>query len=242
MIKRKGHLGARARVASVDWLALRRAYVERPERPLHDQLSAEFGVGVERIVRAASDEGWAMLRAKHLDAQLAQCDAGLALLKAAKVDTLVLDRVTNTALEILRKIDETVGSLDGKKAASTRMSLLNTASFALSNVANSLHRVGVVGLPKGLKDAAGEANGRWNPQMLSALNVTVQNIVGAQAGLQQSTKVTVPEASSAPTAANPGPLAVDGVSAPPPTLAEPSGAALDLVPDEERDLVAESVL
>ena len=72
----------------------------------------------------------------------------------------------------------------------TRANTLNTVSFAMGNVARALKEVGVVGIPKALKESAGvdSGNGRWNPQMLQALNVTVQNIVSTQDASQTPSK------------------------------------------------------
>ena len=84
-----------------------------------------------------------------------------------------------------------------KLSETTRANTLNTCAFTLSNLANALARVGVVGLPKSLKESAGvdSGNGRWNPAMLASLNVTVQNL---RAPVPQ---VVVTEAHPAPTAA-----------------------------------------
>jgi hypothetical protein len=67
----------------------------------------------------------------------------------------------------------------------------------LSNLANALARVGVVGLPKSLKESAGvdSGNGKWNGALLASLNVTVQNL------LAPAPQVVTAEAPPAPTAA-----------------------------------------
>jgi hypothetical protein len=167
-------------VQSVDWVALRRAFIERPERPMLEELGTEFGVSRERINRACGDEGWATLRAAHLGERLKVADAGVALLQAAKADSAVTHAFTEVALEVVREVHGVVSRLSSKKLAeNTRANTLNTCAFTLSNLANALARVGVVGLPKSLKESAGvdSGNGRWNPQMLASLNVTVQNLL-----------------------------------------------------------------
>jgi hypothetical protein len=165
-----------------DWVALRQAFITRPERATYADLSAEFQISEERIKRAASDEGWAALRAAHLEEQLRQGDAAVALLRAARMDHAVMGSFTNLALETVRKLQEIVDQIESKKSVNTRANTLNTVSFAMGNVARALKEVGVVGIPKALKESAGvdSGNGRWNPAMLQALNVTVQNIVSAQ--------------------------------------------------------------
>ena len=183
---------------SVDWIALRRAFIERPERPMLEELGTEFGVSRDRINRACSDEGWATLRASHLGERLKVADAGVALLQAAKADSAVTHAFTDVALEVVREVHGVVSRLGNKKLAeNTRANTLNTCAFTLSNLANALARVGVVGLPKSLKESAGvdSGNGRWNPAMLASLNVTVQNL------MQPAPQVVVTEAPPAPTAA-----------------------------------------
>jgi hypothetical protein len=185
-------------VQSVDWIALRRAFIERPERPMLEELGTEFGVSRERINRACSDEGWATLRAAHLGERLKVADAGVALLQAAKADSAVTHAFTDVALEVVREVHGVVSRLGNKKLAeNTRANTLNTCAFTLSNLANALARVGVVGLPKSLKESAGvdSGNGRWNPAMLASLNVTVQNLMAP------APAVVVTEAQPAPTAA-----------------------------------------
>lgn len=176
--------GQRRRAASVDWVALRRAFVERPERPLYDELAKEFGVSPERIQRAARDDGWSTMRATFAEDRLKQADAAMVLVNAAKREGAVTHAFTSAALEVCAQVHTVVQDLSKKKMAeATRANTLNSCAFTLSNLANALARVGVVGLPKALKDSAGvdSGNGRWNPAMLQALNVTVQNIMGPQA-------------------------------------------------------------
>ena len=194
----KGGHGQRAKVGSVDWIALRKAFIERAERPMLADLSTEFGVSVDRISRACGDEGWATLRAAHLGERLKVADAGVALLQAAKADSAVTHAFTDVALEVVREVHGVVSRLGNKKLAeNTRANTLNTCAFTLSNLANALARVGVVGLPKSLKESAGvdSGNGRWNPAMLASLNVTVQNLMAP------APAVVVTEAQPAPTAA-----------------------------------------
>lgn len=194
---------------SVDWVALRRAFVERPERPLVDDLAKEFGLSPERIYRASRDEGWPTMRAALADERLKQADAAMALVNAAKTEGAVTRAFTDAALEVVQQVNTVVQDLAKKRVAeNTRANTLNTCAFTLSNLANALARVGVVGLPKALKEQAGvdSGNGRWNPAMLQALNVTVQTIVGQQP--QQAPAVGLSGAIAAPAEAEqPLPLA-----------------------------------
>ena len=175
-------------VRAIDWVSVRQAFITRSERMTYAELGTEFNVPVDRIKRAASDEGWAVLRAAHLEVQLKQGDAAVALLRAAKMDSAVMNNFTNLALETVQKLQAIVDHVDSKHSVNTRANTLNTVSFAMANLAKALKEVGVVGMPKALKESAGvdSGNGRWNPAMLQALNVTVQTIVAAQEGARTS--------------------------------------------------------
>lgn len=189
---------SRRRVASVDWLAARKAFIERAERPTVTELAAEFGCTVERMNRANADEGWATLRAAHLEKQLRSGDAAVALMRAAQADSAVTHAVSNLALEVIQQLHEVVAkAATVAKAENTRANTLNTVTFALRNLTGALKEVGIVGVPKSLKESAGvdSGNGRWNPAMLASLNVTVQNLMAP------APAVVVTEAQPAPTAA-----------------------------------------
>lgn len=216
----QSHLAPHRRKAEIiDWNAVRRAFIERPERPTLGELAAEFGVNPNRLERACRDDGWATMRATFAEERLKQSDAAMALLNAAKREGAVTRAFTDAALEVCAQVHATVQDLSKKKMAeATRANTLNSCAFTLSNLANALARVGVVGLPKALKDSAGvdSGNGRWNPAMLQALNVTVQNIMGTPA----QTPVAVDSSPSAePVEATP----------PPPLDAAPAACSMTTV-------------
>lgn len=205
-------MGQRARVASADWPAIRKAFIERPERPLLPDLSVEFGVSEARIQRACADEGWPALRAARLDTALRNSDAVKTLLDAARTEGTVQRAVSNLALELVQQLHEVAveaGNAKGK-AENTRANTLNTVTFALRNLTGALKDVGLVGLPRALKSQPGMADeqGRWNPAMLQALNVTVQNIVAQPAA-------------SGPSVAVSGAIETPAEAGPPPALAAP---------------------
>jgi hypothetical protein len=198
----KGGHGQRAKVASVDWVGARQAYIERPERPMIADLAAEFGCSTDRMTRASGDEGWATLRAAYLDKQLRNGDAAVALMRAAQADSTLTHAVSNLAMEMIHQLHD-LATTAGKvaKAENTRANTINTISFALRNITGALKEIGVVGVHKSLKESAGvdSGNGRWNPAMLASLNVTVQNLM--QPGAVVAPQVLAAEAPSAPTAA-----------------------------------------
>ena len=211
-----------------DWASVRRDFIEAEERPTWADLAAKYKCSDERLRRAAQDEGWATLRVAHLENQLKNGDAAVALLRAAKMDTAVISAVTNVSLNVIQKLEEIIGQLESKKSVNTRANTLNTVTFALGNVTKALKEVGVVGIPKALKAAGMEgSNGQWSASMVSALNVTVQNIVGQQAQ---------PVARPAPLAAISAPS--EGLTMPEPAEAE----IVDAEPDEAERPTAESVL
>jgi hypothetical protein len=175
--------GGFSRVSNVNWAAAREAFIARPERPKLADLAAEFGTDPVRLGRVCSDEGWPALRAARLDGALRSSDAIKALLDAARTESTVQRAVSNLALEIVQQLQEVTAAAGSAKdkAENTRANTLNTVTFALRNLTGALKEVGLVGLPRGLKQAGmADDQGRWNPQMLAALNVTVQNIVGQQ--------------------------------------------------------------
>lgn len=204
-----------------DWPAIRKAFIDASERPSFAELAAQFKCSEDRIRKAAQEEGWATLRAAHLEAQLKNGDAAMALLRAAKMDTAVVSAVTNVSLNVIQKLEEIIAQLESKKSVNTRANTLNTVTFALGNVTKALKEVGVVGIPKALKQAGLEgSNGQWSASMVSALNVTVQNIVG-----QQASPVAQPVAQPVPLAAISAPR--EGLTMPEPAEAEVVDADLD---------------
>lgn len=164
----------------IDWQRLRDAFVQRPARPTYTELSAEFSVPLPTISVCASEEGWTSLRAQYLESRLKEADAASILLEAIKIDRSLIRSVSDLALVALSAIKRTVERLDETRAPSTNLEALNTAGFATANFTRALKDCGVVGLPKGMADGK-EENGRWNPQMLSQINVTVQNLAAQAA-------------------------------------------------------------
>jgi hypothetical protein len=231
-VRLKTHAGARARVASVDWAAAKKAFIERPERPLIDDLAREFGVNATRMARACSDEGWPLLRAQKLEQALRSSDAAKALMEAAAGEGAVQRAATNLALEMIGHLHEVArqAAAAGAKAENTRANTLNTLAFALRNLTGALKDAGIIGLPRSLKSAVGvgDEGGKWNPAMLASLNVTVQNLVSTAS----------PAAPQAPSSAVSGPIEAEGGVQPPPALADPVSIDLPLA----REAVAADVI
>lgn len=157
---------------------LRQTFIERANRPTYDELAAEFKCPVGTIKNYAADESWVALRLAHQEALAQKSDAFAIILRATQIDKRVVESFADVVVSTLHKLSTVVADVDGSKAASTRAQILNTCSFAAKNLGDLCKAIGLVGMPKGMADEGKEANGRWNPQMLSQLNVTVQNIVG----------------------------------------------------------------
>ncbi len=170
---------------------MRLAFIERPQQPAYNEISAEFKVPESTVRKYAVQEGWPALRSSWLDRQLMEADAKTTLLAVVRGDHVVSRKYLNLAIVTLDKLTLTVERLEDGKAASTNAQTINTCMFAAQNLAKALHEVGIVGISKTLNDAGKEDNGRWDPKMLSQLNVTVQNIVG-QTGPLPATPVSEP--------------------------------------------------
>jgi hypothetical protein len=180
---------------------VRRAFIERRERMTYKELSEEFKVPLGTICNAAADQSWPAMRSDYLAAKLVECDAQSALLAAVQTDKSLLRKFTSVALSALDKLALTIDSINVDRAANTNASALNTCSFAYLNFARGLSDAGILGISKTLNASGKEDNGRWNPQMLSQINVTVQNLA-AQAEKAEKTVEAV-KASAAPKSPDP---------------------------------------
>lgn len=178
------------------WEEIRSAFVQRQQRPTFEELSAEFSCPVSTLHRASSAEGWAALRAQHLERQLAQSDAAGIILKAIRIDQTLITQASSVALEILEVVSRTLAEIPPDKAPAGKMDIANTASFTLKNVLDGLKSAGILGISKTL-DAEGRGSGQWNPKLLNQINVVVDGLkvssgpAQAQAGSSEPEPVTV---------------------------------------------------
>ncbi len=166
---------------------MREAFVERPQQPEFEEISAEFKVNESTVRKYATQEGWAALRCANLDRKLAESDAKTTILAVVRGDHVVSKKYLNLAIVTLDKLTLTVERLSDEKSPSTNAQTMNTCMFAAANLAKALHEVGVVGISKTLNDEGKEANGRWDPKFLNQINVTVQNLKA-----QESASAPVP--------------------------------------------------
>lgn len=162
----------------IDWPTVREAFIKRTERPTYDELSQEFGIKVSTIANAASDEGWPILRAQHVEQVLEKADAGQIIVKALAVDRALSQKGASFGMAAMDSLMETLNHPKMKDyAPSTKSEITNTCTFAFVNVAKGLREMGITGISKTLDQAGKESNGQWNPQLLQQINVNVGEII-----------------------------------------------------------------
>lgn len=166
---------------SVDWSPIRKAFIERQDRPTYAELADEFGIPLPRVAEAGLDEGWPMLRARHSASLIERSGAHDMLLQAAAAQRAVTDRLSSLTLQTISQLQSVVDDPHlGELAPSTRSQVLNTAAFALANLAKGLKDAGVVGLPRALMDSLeskapkGPEGKDWLKHAMQQINVTVQ--------------------------------------------------------------------
>jgi len=160
----------------------RSLYIESADRLTYKEVGERLGIPLSTICNAAADQSWPVLRSSYLDTKLKECDAKTAILAAVQSDRALMTKFVAVALAGLDKIATAIDSVLEDRAAQTQGQALNTLSFAYVNFARGLHEVGILGISKTLGAEGKEANGRWNPEMLQQINVTVQNLTAQQTG------------------------------------------------------------
>lgn len=160
----------------IDWDAAQRAFVERAQKPSYDELGTEFGCAGGSLARLSSENGWPALRARYHESQLTAADNATALLAVVRGDRTLVTGYLSLAvvtLATLQSIVETVQRTEGK-APATMADAVNTCMFAAKNLADALKSAGILAAAKLVE--RGVTEGRWNPEMLQQINVTVQNL------------------------------------------------------------------
>ncbi len=188
---------------------MRETFIERALLPSYDELAEEFSVPISTVRKYASQEGWPGMRVAHQDRQIAESEAKGAVLAVLKGDHTVSRKYLNLAIVTLDKLTLTVERLDDKRAESTNAQTINTCMFAAANLAKALHEVGIIGITKTLNGVGKEDNGRWNPQMLQQINLTVQNLTAQAKGQELG------DAAGAVASSKPAPVIAPSESKPP---------------------------
>ncbi|HVU33558.1 MAG TPA: hypothetical protein VHE61_09000 [Opitutaceae bacterium] len=161
----------------IDWSPLRKAFIERASAPKYTDLESEFGVGADVISRAAIEEGWGILRAKHVATKVMESEAGQLLLQAAKGESVVTESIRRAGHSVLEKVQAMIEESRSAKTIRARVDLMTAASFAILNVSKALNQAGLVGMPKTLRerlaqngDEGGEA---WARGLMQQINLAV---------------------------------------------------------------------
>lgn len=161
---------------------LRKAFVEGTPKPTFKELSERFGVPDRTISWRAADEQWNELRAAHMQQQQANGDA-LSLINQAvsRTDVRLIRAFSDTCILALENLARIMQEIDPNLKPSTRISIIKDASFGFLNLASGSKSVGLVSVERNLEKLGKEDNGRWNPQMLSQINLTIQNLQAKEA-------------------------------------------------------------
>ncbi len=173
---------------------VRKAFVERDVRPMYTSLSEEFSVPASTIQHWAAQGAWLEARAAHLQKLEKQSRAADIVLTAAKrADERIMRAFSDVIIIGLEKLSFALAQIPEKQAASTQAQTINTCSFAAKNFSEVCRTLGIVGFSKALDQEGKEANGRWNPDMLQQINVTVQNMTDKAAQPAEPVQAAAPE-------------------------------------------------
>lgn len=146
------------RVQSVrDWDPIRKAFVHEVELPNFGELSDRFAVPVKAIQKRSAIEGWAILRARYAESQLALSGAVGSLIQASKGESLLIEKFRSVVVQALNQISEEfegLAELEKPSTRSRRIELAQKLSFSIKNLADTIKSLGITGLPKGLRDIA----------------------------------------------------------------------------------------
>lgn len=157
-----------------DWEKGRKLFIESAVRPTYEEVAKEVGCAVGSVSRLSAEEGWPALRAQHFEQALAKADASAVILEAIKADRTIVTGITSFAITMVASLSRCVESIKEENSASTKAQALNTASFAMKNLAEALKAVGIVGIAKKLGEDGSGNGGRWDPKILNQINLTVQ--------------------------------------------------------------------
>src|SRR5262245_49985290 len=154
---------------------LRDSFVEAEERPEFKTLAERFNMPLRTVYRRASEEKWIELRTARIQAKEATANAtSLVELASKRTDAKLMQGFSDILLSMLEKLVQLVAEVgDSTNAVSTRAQTLNTISFSVLNLANSSKAVGLVSFERNLAALGKEANGKWNPETLRELNLTI---------------------------------------------------------------------
>lgn len=162
------------------WDILRDAFLHRTPCPSYKELGEEFGVPHSSVSAMGREENWPKLRLDMQNQALAKAQAGEVLAKAITAETVLTDNAKNVAIKLLGKLEEIIENCPtDEKTLRKSSDVLNTCSFAIHNVCSSMKNIGIVGLPRELKEAGKLGNNQWDKQLIQQINLTVQGLQAA---------------------------------------------------------------
>jgi hypothetical protein len=166
---------------------LRDAFVEPKEKPLMSALAERFKIPIRTVYARAASERWHELRAARIQREEAQAGIGaLVEQAAARTDKNLVQGFSDAIILALETITAVVVQISEQDTApGTKINQLNTASFGILNLANSSKAIGLVSFERNLEKLGKEDNGRWNPSLLSQINLTIN---GMAAKVEQEAK------------------------------------------------------
>lgn len=155
---------------------LRAAFIDRETRPTYEDMSKEFNVPLNTVKNWAASENWQKMRLSAQEKLAEKSDALAIMLRAVKIDQRVVEAFANVVLLGFEQMSRVLLDIKPENAASSRAQTINTVMFAAKNAADGCKTMGLVGLPKELAGAGKEDNGRWNPGLLSQINLTINGM------------------------------------------------------------------
>lgn len=147
----------------------REAFTTRPVQPTLEELAEEFGMKRSTVGYWSASQNWSALRSAHLQTRTKA--EGIAEQVTQRVSLPVTQAATAAILATFEAIIRTVQDIDHARSASTRAEVVNTCSFALKNTTDACKNIGIVGLPKTLKEVAEGTAGGWSPALTQQINV-----------------------------------------------------------------------
>lgn len=180
-----------------DWEPIRKAYVTEAERPEFAELADRFSLPINTVIKASSQEGWAILRARYAESQLALSGAVGSLMAAAKGESLLIERFRSLTIVLLEQLEadaQALKQLSKPSQHGRRIDLAQKITFAAKNLADTMKSLGITGLPKALReslDKAGADTGDGYAKGLSAALTQLNLSVTVNSGDQSQKPVEI---------------------------------------------------
>lgn len=180
---------------TIDWIAAKKAYVERTPCPSYTDLAKEFGCSLQSISNVAREEDWPAFRKTRQEKTMAECNANDAIIAAVKGEGPILQQARSVTAQFISAIELCVQKLmaDAESMKPSSMAnILNTIGFAMSNGGKFMDTIGLIGMQKELSKArreGSEGSVPWDKGMMQQINVTVTGMAAeAKAAMEAETK------------------------------------------------------